>query len=133
MIVKKVGAGRYLPFLCVCYGLVCTCIGFVKSYKGLLVARFFLGLSEGGLGPGIALYLSMFYRKDEQALRIASFFCAAPAAGAIGGLLASGLSSIHVGSYKGWPWIFFVEGMSSLPTLSTAYSDGTYLLSSSSG
>jgi MFS family permease len=112
MIVKKIGAGRYLPFLCVCYGVVCTCIGFVKSYRGLLVARFFLGLSEGGLGPGIALYLSMFYRKDEQAFRIASFFCAAPAAGAIGGLLASGLSKIHVGSYKGWPWIFFVEGMS---------------------
>ena len=28
-------------------------MGFVKDYKGLLVARAFLGIAEGGLFPGV--------------------------------------------------------------------------------
>jgi len=38
------------------------------------------------------------------------FYCAAPLSGAFGGLLATGLAEIHTKSYKGWPFIFFVEG-----------------------
>lgn len=42
-------------------------------------------------------------------LRIGLFYCAAPLSGAFGGLLASGLSQINYKSYRGWPWIFFIE------------------------
>ena len=28
-------------------------MGFVKDYKGLLIARAFLGVAEGGLFPGV--------------------------------------------------------------------------------
>lgn len=42
--------------------------------------------------------------------RLGVFYCAAPLSGAFGGLLATGLAQIEYGSYKSWPWIFFVEG-----------------------
>lgn len=42
--------------------------------------------------------------------RLGVFYCAAPLSGAVGGLLATGLAKIEYGSYKHWPWIFFVEG-----------------------
>ncbi len=44
---KRVGPGRWLPFLTAMWGLVGTLMGVVQSYKGLLAARFFLGLTEG--------------------------------------------------------------------------------------
>jgi len=92
------------------WGLVSLCIGFVKTYTGLLIARFFLGLAEGGLLGGMIIYLAMFYRRHQMLYRIGLFYCAAPLSGAIGGLLATGLAKITTPSYHGWPFIFFVEG-----------------------
>jgi MFS family permease len=92
------------------WGFISVCIGFVKSYAGLLAARFFLGLAEGGLLGGMVIYLADFYPRHELMKRIGVFYCAAPLSGAFGGLLATGLAEIRVGNYNRWPWIFFVEG-----------------------
>lgn len=56
------------------------------------------------------IYLAMFYKRHQLMFRIGLFYCAAPLSGAIGGLLATGLAKIHTSNYKGWPFIFFVEG-----------------------
>jgi MFS family permease len=58
-IVKHFKAGRYLPFLITSWGVVSTFLGFTKSYGGLVAARFFLGLCEGGLLGGMIVYLAM--------------------------------------------------------------------------
>ncbi|OCL11192.1 MFS general substrate transporter [Glonium stellatum] len=110
LVLKYFGAGYYLPCLIISWGIVSMCIGFVKSYAGLLVARFFLGLAEGGLLGGMIIYLAMFYRRHQLLYRIGLFYCAAPLSGAFGGLLATGLAQIKSGGYNGWPFIFFVEG-----------------------
>lgn len=49
LVLKYFRAGYYLPSLIIGWGLVGMCMGFVKSYTGLIVTRFFLGLMEGGL------------------------------------------------------------------------------------
>jgi MFS family permease len=51
-------------------------------------ARIFLGLAEGGLFPGVAYYLSVWYPRQMQAKRIAIFFSAAIISGAFSGMLA---------------------------------------------
>ena len=108
-IVKHVKAGIFLPTLITLWGLVCTFLGFTKSYGGLVAGRFFLGMFEGGLLGGILVYLAMFYRRHQMVYRIGMFYCAAPLSGAFGGLLASGLAQISYGGYNRWPWIFFSE------------------------
>ncbi|OCK84018.1 MFS general substrate transporter [Lepidopterella palustris CBS 459.81] len=110
LVLKYFQAGRHLPFLLTSWGVVSLCLGFVKSYTGLLVARFFLGIAEGGLLGGMLIYLAMYYRRHELLYRITLFYCAAPLSGAFGGLLATGLGEIKSGGYNGWPFIFFVEG-----------------------
>ncbi|KAE9985322.1 hypothetical protein EG328_007575 [Venturia inaequalis] len=110
LVLKHFQAGYYLPFLVTVWGLVSLCIGFVKSYVGLLVCRFFLGLAEGGLLGGVIIYLAMFYRRHQLLYRIGLFYCAAPLSGALGGLLATGLAKIKTPGYNGWSFIFFVEG-----------------------
>lgn len=44
----------WIPSMMVVWGVCCTLMGIVQSYSGLMVVREFLGLSEGGLFPGIA-------------------------------------------------------------------------------
>jgi MFS family permease len=54
-------------------------------------ARFFLGLAEGGLLPGLTYYLSLWYPRQMQSKRIGVFIAAAAVAGAFGGILAYGI------------------------------------------
>jgi MFS family permease len=62
--------------------------------------------------PGIAYYLSRWYRRSELALRLALYIVMAPLAGAFGGLLASGILTLdHFGSLHSWRMIFAIEGI----------------------
>ncbi|KAL9111123.1 MAG: hypothetical protein Q9227_004386 [Pyrenula ochraceoflavens] len=100
-IIKRFRAGFYLPLLITCWGIVSTFLGFTKSYGGLIAARLFLGLCEGGLLGGMVVYLAMFYRRHQMLYRIGLFYCAAPLSGAFGGLLATGLAKINYNGYNG--------------------------------
>ncbi|KAJ5153558.1 uncharacterized protein N7482_010036 [Penicillium canariense] len=110
-IVKRIRAGFYLPALITAWGIVSTCIGFTRSFAGLVVTRMLLGLFEGGLLGAIVIYLAMFYRRHQMMYRIGLFYCAAPLSGAFGGFLATGLAKIRYHGYNRWPWIFFIEGV----------------------
>jgi MFS family permease len=55
---NRVGPRILLPTICILWGLISSLQSQVSSYAGLLGCRFFLGLVEGGLFPGIVLYLS---------------------------------------------------------------------------
>jgi MFS family permease len=87
-------------------------LGFVRNFSQFVAVRALLGCAEGGLLPGMVLYLSHFYRRTELALRIGIFYTAASLSGAFGGLLARGLSAIGpAGGLEGWRWILIVEGL----------------------
>lgn len=49
-----------------------TGMGFVYNYSGIMAARWFLGLAEAGLFPGINYYLSCWYRRSEFGVRAVS-------------------------------------------------------------
>ena len=72
----------------VAWDIVMTLMGIVKPYHGLLIARLFLGITEAGLFPGFAYYITIWYCCHEGQLRQALFFSAASIAGAFSGLLA---------------------------------------------
>ena len=62
--------------------------------------------------PGIAYYLSRWYRRSELAFRLSFYIVAAPLAGAFGGLLASAILTLdHFGSLHTWRMIFGIEGI----------------------
>lgn len=65
------------------------CLGFVRSYGSFVAVRALLGLAEGGLLPGIVLYLSGLYTRGEMAVRIGIFYTAASLSGAFGGMFIS--------------------------------------------
>lgn len=87
--VLKLGTPKiWLPTLSLIWGVVATLLGLVQTYPGFLASRFFLGVAESGLFPGVVYYLSMWYKRSERHFRIALFFSAASLAGAFGGVLA---------------------------------------------
>ncbi|TIC90881.1 putative transporter [Colletotrichum higginsianum] len=112
LVLKKVSPRIWLPFLTCAWGIVTMCLGFVRSYGSFVAVRAILGMTEGGLLPGMVLYLSGLYTRGELALRIGIFYTAASLSGAFGGLLARGLSAIgSKGGLEGWRYIFIIEGL----------------------
>ncbi|KAI2629898.1 MFS general substrate transporter [Hypoxylon sp. NC1633] len=112
LLLKRLRPSRWLPFIMVAWGTVMTLMGIVRNYQGLLVARLFLGITEAGLYPGCAYYLTMWYCRHEIQLRQAMFFSAASIAGAFSGLLAFAIAKMDgVGNLEGWRWIFILEGL----------------------
>jgi hypothetical protein len=111
LLLKKIGPRILLPGLCLTWGAITTLQCLVNNYSGLLAARLMLGLAEGGknalpsiserhpylrlgLFPGINLYLSMFYRREELQLRIALFYSFSALSGAFSGLLAAAIANM---------------------------------------
>ncbi|OKL58171.1 hypothetical protein UA08_06835 [Talaromyces atroroseus] len=112
LVLKKASPRVWLPFLAVLWGIITMCLGFISSYGSFVAVRALLGVAEGGLLPGMVLYLSAFYKRSDLALRIGLFYTAASLSGAFGGLLARGLVEIGPrGGLEGWRWIFIIEGL----------------------
>ena len=122
LLLKRLRPSIWLPTIMVAWGTVMTLMGIVTNFKGLLTARLFLGVTEAGLYPGVAYYITMWYVRSEAQLRQAMFFSAASVAGAFSGILAYGIAKMDgVGGYEGWRWIFILEGILTVLVAILAY------------
>lgn len=112
LVLKKFTPSRWIAFITLAWGIIATLTGIVQSYGGLIACRLLLGAVEGGLFPGMAVYLTFFYTKRELALRIGYLFVSAALAGACGGLLAYAIGHMDgTAGQRGWRWIMILEGI----------------------
>ncbi|OAQ33048.1 MFS general substrate transporter [Linnemannia elongata AG-77] len=78
-----------------------------------------------GYAPGPVYVISMWYARNEQAIRVGLFFSASTVAGAFGGLLAYAISHMDgLHGLQGWQWIFIIEG---IPTIVVCFLAFIYL------
>lgn len=104
-VLKKFTPSRWIAFIATSWGIIATLCGVVQSYTGLIIARLFLGAVEAGLFPGLVVYLTFFYTKNELALRTGYLFVSAALAGGFGGLLAYGIGHMDgLAGQSGWRW-----------------------------
>lgn len=83
-----------------------------KDYVGLLLTRFFLGVTEAPYYPGAVYLLSIFYTRKEVATRIAILYTGNILATAFAGLIAAGIfhGMDGAGGLAGWKWLFILQG-----------------------
>ncbi|WAO96024.1 MFS domain-containing protein [Fusarium falciforme] len=112
MLITKVRPGIYMSAWMLVWAVVSGCTALVKNYQGLLVCRFFLGITEAPFYPGATYILSIFYTRKEVASRIALLYCAQILATGFSGLIAAGIFAGMDGlkGIEGWRWLFIIEG-----------------------
>lgn len=102
---KRLGPSTWFAFLLCSWGTISMCLGAVQNFAGITAARFMLGVFEAGLAPGLAYYISFWYRANERSIRLAFIYSTATLAGAFGGLIAYGISHLNQkAGLSGWRW-----------------------------
>lgn len=128
MIVGKIKwPGFYICAGMATWGVISALMAVVHNYIGLLMARFFLGFVEAIFFPGALYFLSLFYSRQQFALRTAILYSGSQLGNAFGGLFAIGILRLddHHG-LEGWRWVsHFVWSVDkyNCTDLSTAFPD----------
>ncbi|KAL0576368.1 hypothetical protein V5O48_005627 [Marasmius crinis-equi] len=112
--VKRFSAARVLPLMMVGFGCMSLFSGIAKTFSQIFAIRFFLGIFESAMLPGVVYYLSTFYRRGELASRIALFYAAAAIAGAFSGLIAWGVFHLQNEKHHAWQYLFWIEGSATI-------------------
>jgi len=94
LVLKKIGPRTMLPCLCIMWGAVSTSQCLVQNYAGLLARRFFLGLCEGGLFPGLYFICPTSIKDANCRLELKCIYGAASVSGAFSGHLAPGIKCL---------------------------------------
>jgi len=112
VLLKRLRPSIFIPIIMTIWGVAMLSMGYVKNWSGLMAARWWLGVAEAGLYPGVNYFLSCWYKRDEFGVRAAIFFSAAAFSGSFGGLLAAAIANLDgLGGRPGWAWIFIIEGV----------------------
>jgi len=111
-VLVRLGARRWVFTILLVWGAISAACAFVQGPWSFYVLRFLLGVAEAGLFPGVVLYLTYWFPQERRARAIAGFMAASPLAfivvGPLSGLL---LTMDGFQSFKGWQWLFLIEGL----------------------
>ena len=91
VLAQKYGTRRLLSLLMMGFGAVGTCQMFATGLSDLVAIRLVLGVTEAGVYPAVALFISLWYKPSERGRRLGWFQFASPISGVLGGLIAWGL------------------------------------------
>jgi ACS family tartrate transporter-like MFS transporter len=108
---ERIGARRWIAALMVTWGVISSCMIFVRAPWHLYVLRFMLGSAEAGFFPGIVFYLKGWFPSTTRARTLALFSAAGPMSAVIAGPLSGTLLGLHQAGLAGWQWMFLLEGV----------------------
>jgi MFS family permease len=108
LLIARARPSLYLSGIAVLWGIIAACMAATQNWQQLAGVRLVLGFVESGFAPGVAFYLSSWYRRYELASRFAVYYTAVAVSGGCSGLIA-GLVTQHLDGARGiagWRWLF---------------------------
>jgi len=115
MILQRIGARTWISRIILSWGIVVIITAAATNASELFVLRFLLGVAEAGFFPGIILYITCWFRREDLARAVALFMTALAASNIIGAPVSTWiLDNIHWFGIAGWRWLFVLEGLPAL-------------------
>ncbi|CAF4419876.1 unnamed protein product [Rotaria socialis] len=88
ILLRFLGTKIYLSLCMILWGAIMIGTAFVRNVKQLFVVRFLLGMVISAHFSGLTIYLSLWYRKAEQTMRISFFHAGAILGCSFGAIMA---------------------------------------------
>jgi len=116
VLLKKFGARMWIARIMISWGVLSSCMIFVRGEWSFYGMRFLLGLAEAGFFPGVIFYLTLWYPSRLRSTRTAWFVAAIAVSGVIGNPVSGWVMDTLSGTMKlaGWQWLFLTEGIPSI-------------------
>ena len=116
VLLKKFGARMWIARIMITWGIVSSCMIFVKGAWSFYAMRFLLGIAEAGFFPGVIFYLTLWYPSRLRSTRTAWFVAAIAGSGVIGNPISGWIMDMLSGTMgiMGWQWLFLAEGIPSI-------------------
>ncbi len=116
MILRKLGARRWLGPIMIAWGVVSACTMFVKGTTSFYAVRLLLGVVESGFFPGVILYLTFWYTRKHRAKMVAVFMTGIPVSSVVASPISGWIlkNMTGVGHLAGWQWLFLSGGVPSV-------------------
>ncbi|ABK74059.1 MFS transporter [Mycolicibacterium smegmatis] len=112
LIMHRVGARIWIARIMATWGLLSAAMAFVQGPASFYVLRILLGAAEAGLFPGVMLYLTYWFGRDQLARANGAFLVAVCLANIVGAPVGGALLGMDgVLGWQGWQWMFVIEGI----------------------
>jgi ACS family tartrate transporter-like MFS transporter len=111
LIVEQWSARIWMARIMITWGICTVLVGLVHTANQFYVTRCLLGIAEGGFFPGVIVYLSHWFKKEDRAKAMAGFTMAAPAAMVVGAPISALILRLGWFDLAGWRWMFILEGV----------------------
>jgi len=113
---KKFGARMWIARIMISWGIISSCMMFVKGEWSFYIMRCILGFAEAGFFPGIIFYLTLWYPSSYRSTRTAWFVSAIAVSGVIGNPVSGWIMDMLSGTFglAGWQWLYLSEGLPSI-------------------
>ena len=119
---QRVGMRLWISVCAIVWGTTAAGLAFVQSHESYYILRLLLGFAEGGLAPGIVLYLRQWATEQERASTFAAPMVAIPLSIILGSPLSGWLMTMtNPFGMDGWRWMFLAEGLPTLILGAVAY------------
>ena len=106
---QRFSISRVISTATLLWGAVLMTTAACTNYSGIMANRFFLGFLESAVAPAFTVLVTFWWTRDEQALRMSTWYCCVGVATTISPLINYGLGQIN-GPLLPWKPIFLILG-----------------------
>lgn len=107
---QKLRLAKYLGGNIIVWGIILMLHATSTSFGAFFALRFLLGMCESCVAPILILIISMFYKKDEQGVRVSWFYVMNGLTQVFGGFVAYGISFYNGHALVPYKIIYFLLG-----------------------
>jgi len=111
LLVERWSARRMIAATMMTWGSLTLLTALVHTPGQLYLARFLLGAAEAGFFPGVIVYLSHWFIREDRAKATSNFMSAIPLSAVLGSPLAGWILGQGWLEVRGWRWLFVLEGL----------------------
>lgn len=121
LLVERWSARRMISITMIVWGSLTALTGLVHTPGQLYAARILLGAAEAGFFPGVIVYLSHWFIREDRAKATSNFMGAIPLSFVIASPIAGWILGHSWRGFAGWRWLFFLEGTPAILLGTVAY------------
>jgi ACS family tartrate transporter-like MFS transporter len=111
LLIERWSARRCITSILIAWGSLTVLTGLVHTASQLYGARLLLGAAEAAFFPGVVVYLSHWFIREDRAKAGSNFMAAIPLSFIVGSPLAGWILGHPWFGVDGWRWLFVLEGL----------------------